>query len=75
MTPKYTDRGFRLFANMRGANNQRITVVQSSEVGPPRCWVFTDPSTTEPLLTVAQAEELAAALLTFVREANEGTLP
>jgi hypothetical protein len=66
---QYTDRGFRLFADMYGANGQRITVVQSAEAGPPRCWIF---STTEPLLTPAQAKELAHALLVFVQDAREG---
>ena len=75
---EYTDRGFRHFLTMADSHDQSIRVTQSSEIGEPQCWIFVGNNTMnndDAYLSVDQAEQLASALMQFVQEAKEGTLP
>lgn len=78
MGKQYTARGFRNFLEMADSRDHNIRVRQSSEVGGPYCWIFVGKLGSEnedAYLSVDQAEQLANALLAFVQEARDGTLP
>jgi len=78
---RYTERGFAVYCEFQDAAGQSVRVQESSEIGDPRCWVFTtfadgssiqrhDPSpdgytVAEPYLSRKQARKLARALLAF----------
>ena len=78
---RYTQRGFAVFAEFQDSAGQSVRVQESSEIGEPRCWIFTHfsdgssiqkhpPSpegytVAEPYLSREQARELARALLVF----------
>lgn len=78
MSKEYTERGFRHFLDMADSHDQSVRVTQSSEIDGPYCWVFVGVrgiANDDAYLDVEQAEQLANALLAFVQEAREESLP
>lgn len=76
---KRTPRGFAVYASLTDARGQKVRVQRSSEIGAPKCWVFTHDRegrdhtvhhmlgvvTASPYLNRKQARKLAQALLAF----------
>lgn len=79
MTRDLTPRGFENYGRLTDDHGNEIVVRESSEVGPPRAWVFCNPKTEPehpmfttriditPYLNREQARQLARALLLFAR--------
>ena len=63
-----TDRGFAIYGEVTDSRRCTIRVQESSAVGRPHAYLFTDGA---PHLSVAQAEELIAALRAFVAHASD----
>lgn len=76
---KRTPRGFAVYGSLTDARKQRVRVQRSSEIGSPKCWLFTHDAegndhhvhhmhgvvTASPYLTQGQARRLAEMLLAF----------